>query len=107
MKRKPLSTAQKVRLFQDAGGICHICGGKIDNELWDVEHVIPLALGGDDAEANMRPAHRQCHAPKTVNDIRVIAKAKRLEARRIGIKKQSKWQTKFRRKMDGTVEVRK
>ncbi len=106
MKRKPLSTAQRVQIFRDAGGLCHICGGKIANERWDVEHVIPLALGGEDAEANMRPAHKVCHVEKTQADVRKIAKAKRLEARHIGIKKPSQWQKKFKRKVSGETVLR-
>ena len=106
--RKPLSPLRKLTLFERHGGICHICGQKIQaGEPWEVEHVRPLALLGEDTEANMAPAHKTCHAPKTVDDVRRIAKAKRMAAKHVGIKKQSKWQTKFRKRMDGTVELRK
>lgn len=52
--RRHISTKARVQLFADHGGRCHICGGKIDgiHERWDVEHVIPLELGGADDPLN-------------------------------------------------------
>ncbi len=64
MKRRSLSTAQRVAIFLAGRGVCHLCDGPIINKPWDVEHVIPLAMGGADDESNMRPAHKACHAPK-------------------------------------------
>ena len=104
--RKPLSPMRKLALFEREAGRCHICEQKIFGKEWDVEHVIPLALGGADDESNMKPAHRLCHAPKTVDDVRRIAKAKRMAAKHVGIRKQSKWQTKFKKKMNGEVVLR-
>ncbi len=86
--RRPLSRMRKLALFEKVGGICHICGLKIQGK-WEVEHVIPLALGGADEERNMAPAHQHCHAPKTAADVASIAKAKRQKANHIGIKKPS------------------
>ena len=107
-KRKPRSAMFRLKVFEAAGGACHICERKIQSgEGWEVEHVIPLALGGEDTEANMRPAHKDCHGRKTRADNASWTKAKRVRAKHLGIRKPSKWQTKFRRKMDGTVEIRK
>lgn len=105
--RRPLSTARKVAIFLEAGGICHLCGGRIAGKLWEVEHVIPLAMGGADDEANMRPAHKICHGEKTVDDLGKIAKAKRLEARRVGIKPKVRgFQSKWKRKVSGETVLR-
>jgi 5-methylcytosine-specific restriction endonuclease McrA len=93
MKRRPLSTTRKLKLWETCGGVCHICEQKIRvGERWDVEHIIPLAMGGADDESNMAPAHAACHAPKTVEDVGRIAKAKRQKARHIGIKKRAAFQ---------------
>jgi 5-methylcytosine-specific restriction protein A len=88
--RRPLSTARKIAIFVAAKGICHLCGGYIHGKPWEVEHVIPLAMGGADDETNMRPAHKVCHAPKTAQDATDIARAKRREARHLGIKRSSR-----------------
>ena len=87
-KRASLSPMRKLRIFEAAGSRCHICGLKIQGK-WDVEHVIPLALGGADDETNMAPAHKACHAPKTAEDVAAIARAKRRKARHLGIRKRS------------------
>lgn len=88
MKRKRRTTAQRVKIFHDANGICHICTHKIDGvrEAWEIEHVIPLAMGGDDVDANLKPAHKTCHRDKTDSDVTAIAKAKRVEAKHLGIR---------------------
>ena len=86
MTRRSISTTRRAKIFRDSGGLCHICGAKIDGakERWEVEHVIPLAMGGDDDGDNLKPAHARCHASKTTNDARAIAKAKRVAAKHTG-----------------------
>jgi len=73
---------------------------------WDVEHIRPLALAGADDDANMAPAHAKCHATKTADDVSRIAKAKRQKAQHLGIRKPSQWQSKWRRKVNGTTVLR-
>lgn len=91
--RRSLSRTVRARVFDAAGGLCHICGGKITaSDAWDVEHRMPLALGGADDETNMSPAHKVCHRAKSADDIGRIRKADRQRAKFIGAKP-----TKFRR----------
>jgi 5-methylcytosine-specific restriction endonuclease McrA len=90
-----MSTTRRLRIFEAAKGICHICGVKIDGvrEAWDAEHVIPYALTRDDSDKNLRPAHERCHrgvGSKTSDDVRVIAKAKRVSAAYVGAKAKSR-----------------
>lgn len=84
--RKRLSTRERLRCFDDAGGICHICGTKIQpGQRWEVSHPIPLAAGGDDVPENRRPAHYACHRTVTAEqDAPTIAKVKRIRAKHIG-----------------------
>jgi 5-methylcytosine-specific restriction protein A len=103
MKRRTITPAKQVRIFDANGGCCHICELKIQvGEPWDVEHIKPLWLGGADDESNMKPAHRWCHQGKTSAEAPVRAKSNRVRARHLGIARKP---TKFRgwRKMDGTV----
>lgn len=89
-KRASLSPMKRLRIFEAANGVCYLCKQRIKaGEKWDVEHLIPLALGGADGGWNMKPAHKACHAPKTAADVADIARAKRRKARHIGIKKRS------------------
>ena len=88
MTRRSLSRTARLRVFQDALGLCHICGERIQvGQAWDVEHRTPLALGGADDAANMSPAHGSCHGDKTKADVARIAKATRQRANHLGIKK--------------------
>ena len=89
--RKRLSTRERAKCFDAAGGICHLCGMKIQaGEAWDVSHEIPLAAGGDDTPENRKPAHRRCHRAWTANhDAPLIAKTKRQHQKHIGAKEKS------------------
>jgi 5-methylcytosine-specific restriction endonuclease McrA len=110
MPRK-MSQSRKTRIFVAANGICHICGEKIDGvkEKWDAEHVIPYELTRDDSDDNIRPAHKRCHTAKTKDDVKMLAKVKRVAAKHQGARRSpsSAWGTdKFKRKVGGGVEPR-
>ena len=85
--RRSLTQLQRAALFEAHGGRCHICGQKISGKGWDVEHVIPLAMGGEDGGSNLRPAHDACHGEKTAADLNDLAKVKRVRAKHLGAKK--------------------
>jgi 5-methylcytosine-specific restriction protein A len=88
--RRPLSPMRRLRVFEAAGGLCHLCGLRIQvGEKWEVEHRRALALGGEDDDANLSPAHKSCHAEKTTDDLARTAKAKRMKAKHLGIRKRS------------------
>lgn len=91
MARKSFSTKERTRLFALNKGICHICSGKIDASLeaWEIEHVNPLAMTGDNSDDNLKLAHQKCHAIKTKQDVALIAEAKRREAKFKGAKRPS------------------
>jgi len=66
MTRRSLSTRDRVKVFEAAKGVCHLCSLRIHpGEEWDVSHAIPLAIGGADDFSNMLPAHRKCHRQHT------------------------------------------
>ncbi len=110
MGRRSLSTRERVRLFTLHGGICHLCGGRIDGarEAWEIEHVLALALGGDDSDENRHPAHVKCHKGKTADDVGRIRKADRAKARHIGAKAKPRRRlpggrdSGWKQKLDGT-----
>lgn len=90
--RKPMSPMQRLRIFEAHQGICCLCDRKIQaGEKWIVEHPRALGLGGADTDENKRPAHEDCRRIKDKIDVPAIAKAKRMKARHIGIKKPSRF----------------
>lgn len=48
------------------GGICHICQLPADPADWHLEHVIPLARGGEHSYANTAVSHPACNMRKGV-----------------------------------------
>lgn len=109
MTRRARTTLQRARLFEDHRGRCHICECKIQvGEKWEVEHVIPLEIGGDDSDDNLAPAHVKCHKAKTKADARDIAKCRRVAAKHKGAKtaRNPLGSRKWKKKVDGSVVPR-
>ncbi len=113
-RRRSWTARRRLALFEAHKGTCHICGQQIDGtrEVWEVEHIIPIAMGGEDDEANAAPAHQLCHKSKTKADVSQIAKANRVRAKHNGASAPSKCalpasrKSKWKKKLDGTVELR-
>ena len=107
MTRRRISISERAAIFHGSAGRCHLCGDKIGlAERWDVEHVIPLEMGGDEAKGspNLQPAHVACHKTKTSVDSWQIAKAKRREAKHLGARPPSRLgHPTLKRKINGTV----
>jgi 5-methylcytosine-specific restriction endonuclease McrA len=111
MKRINFSTTFRLALFLDRKGTCQACHITIQaGQAWDIDHIIPLALGGTNEPNNLQILCRTCHREKTnQSDIPCIAKTKRLKAKHLGARssayqpiagsKSSPW----KRKLDGNV----
>lgn len=87
-KRRPMTPARRLRIFEAHGGKCCLCDNKIDGvrEAWTIEHLVALGLGGADEDKNCGPAHETCRRDKDKLDVVAIAKAKRVKQRHIGLK---------------------
>jgi 5-methylcytosine-specific restriction protein A len=111
--RPSLTKAQRVKVFDAAGGVCHICGGRIHlGQPWNVEHVRARSLGGADSADNYRPAHLACHKPKTAVEATIRAKADRVRGKHIGAKPAKGRalpcgrDSRFKKKLNGEVVPR-
>jgi hypothetical protein len=90
-KRRSITKAMRVRIFDAAKGHCHLCKLPINapaGERWEVEHINPLWLGGKDDETNMAPVHVDCHSVKSKAEAPVRAKTTRQRAAHIGAKSE-------------------
>lgn len=85
-RRRSISTREHVDLFLAAMGRCQSCGWPLrPGVAWEVDHVIPLALGGRDEMANLQVLCVPCHSGKTRRrDVPAIAKSARARARHVG-----------------------
>lgn len=107
----------KLRVFERAGGRCHISGRRITpSDLWDLDHVIALCNwtgdGHGNRESNLAPALRDKHKEKTKADVAEKSDAYRKRLKHAGVKKRKgrpfpgSKQDIFRKKINGTVELR-
>ncbi len=65
MRRRKLSKAQRLNVYNLFGGRCAYCGKPIAYEDMQVDHVVPLHNGGADNESNYFPACRMCNFYKS------------------------------------------
>ena len=56
------------RIQQAGQGRCEWCWEDFPPSDIDVDHVIPLALGGEDTDGNVQALCRPCHKAKTRTD---------------------------------------
>jgi len=111
MRRPTFSTTFRLSLFLDRSGTCARCTQRIHaGQAWDIDHVIPLALGGNNEPENLQILCRSCHQAKThLSDIPRIAKTKRQKAKHLGARSHSRRpipgsrSSPWKRKMDGSV----
>lgn len=81
----------RLRVFEAHGGKCALSGRKImPGDAWDLDHRVPLILGGRHAEDNLQPVLRDAHREKTKADVAMKAKADRMRAKHLGIYPKSK-----------------
>lgn len=84
MSERNSGQAKRARIrLRAMGASCYLCGSSIDYELpmtdpksFVVDHVIPLAKGGQDALSNMKAAHRRrdCNSKKRARIIAPIVR---------------------------------
>ena len=110
-RRSVFSTSFRLNLFLKRKGTCTSCSQKIDaGKAWDIDHILPLALGGTNELKNLQIFCKPCHQSKTSqSDIPRIAKTKRLKARHLGARSPStrpipgSRRSPWKRKLDGSV----
>lgn len=72
LRRSPgASTVSRWQIFERDGWACHICGGPVardatvpDPAAPTLDHVVPIARGGDHSEGNLKTAHFYCNSVK-------------------------------------------
>jgi len=81
--RPSMSKARRLRLFTRDSGICDICKQKVHaGEAYELDHIIPWALGFDDSDENLRLVHKTCHrTDKTGQQARRLVKGGSIPSR--------------------------
>jgi 5-methylcytosine-specific restriction enzyme A len=86
MKRLKISSKMRLEMFFKANNQCQSCQAKIHpGQKWEIDHIIPLALGGDNAPQNLQILCKICHEFKiNTQDLSIIAKIKRIKIKHLG-----------------------
>lgn len=78
-------TSVRVRVFERHGGRCHLTGQKIGpGDRWELDHIRPLALGGENREQNLAPALYAPHREKAAAEKTAVSKADRIRLKSTG-----------------------
>lgn len=76
----------RLRIFRAYEGRCYLSGREIrPGEAWELEHKVPLILGGEHRESNLAPALAEFHKAKTAAEMKVKAKTDAIAKRHRGI----------------------
>jgi len=59
--RASLSSASRQKVLEKTDRRCHICGGKIVGDDWQVDHLVAYARKGTQSLKNCLPAHSLCN----------------------------------------------
>ena len=115
--KRPSSTAVRRKCWDywkhlDESGtpfmVCYLSGARIypsKGDRWEAEHSIARGLDGSDDPPNVKPALVDAHKEKTPDDIKRIAKSRRVHEKHFGIKRKG-WGGKYRKKVNGEVVER-
>ena len=75
--RKAMTRARRLRILAHHNHQCAYPGCTMSQAL-EIDHVLPLEIGGSDEDHNLQPLCGYHHRKKTAQDIKLIAKARRL-----------------------------
>lgn len=81
----------RLRIFRTHEGRCHISRRKImPSDHWELEHVIPLSMGGEHRERNLAPALADKHKEKSKQEAADRARGDAASKHHLGIRPPSR-----------------
>lgn len=97
--------ACKLRIVDRQGGRCVLTGIEFTPaNKPEFDHIVPLWLGGENRESNLQAITVDAHKRKTQAEATVRAKVNATRKKHLLGKKPAKgWNTRFKKKIDGTV----
>ncbi len=73
MGKHPEMPTRTSSLLKKQKGKCKLCGLTFrENDVLEIDHVIPTAAGGKDEYKNLQLIHRHCHDEKSRSDLEII-----------------------------------
>lgn len=108
MARNEFKSGVRLAAWERCKGRCEKCTARLYPGKFQYDHIRPDGLGGEATLENCMVLCSACHSIKTHTEDRpIMQKADNIRKKHLGIKaKSSAFQSKFKRKMDGTVVLR-
>lgn len=108
----PIPDRVRLRKFLVADGRCQFCTRRITaSDTWALDHRVALVNGGQHREGNLQVLCSWCHARKTKADVAEKSRTYKRRKSHYGLRKAKNPMpgsraSKFKKRMDGTVEIR-
>ncbi len=90
--------------MDEGKGVCALCKGKAEPA--EVDHIVAVWCGGGNERSNLRVLCMGCHKEKTKTDIKMAAKASRIQKKQAGIWRPNRRKIgdpRLKRKITGEV----
>lgn len=71
-KRKSLSPKTRFDVFKRDGFVCQYCGKTPPSTILEVDHIVPVAAGGDNKESNLLTSCIDCNRGKSDGSLKEI-----------------------------------
>ena len=65
--RRPWLYQVLQEMYVNQGGICPLCGKLMELGEYEVDHIVPLALGGGNESSNIQLTHGRCNRKKGIS----------------------------------------
>jgi len=59
-----IEKVSRMLVYDRDDGRCHLCGKKVNPKRWHLDHIVPLALGGEHSYRNVAVACPKCNLSK-------------------------------------------
>ncbi|MFQ6183610.1 HNH endonuclease [Sinorhizobium meliloti] len=101
----PARVKDRIRERQD--NRCAITGREFRaGDTIHYDHVVPLWLGGANAEGNLQAVLAEPHKRKTAREASIKAKCDRLRQKHFNMTEKTPWNAKWKKKINGEVVPR-
>ena len=112
MKRKAIRKKDRFEVFKRDKFKCQYCGKSAPEVILEIDHIIPVASGGDNNIMNLITACKDCNAGKKhyeLNDDSVLSKQRRqlegLQERREQLKLLAQWRDELKNMDSETADL--
>lgn len=99
-KRKFISKSARFDIFQRDSFACQYCGGRPPDFVLVLDHLVPVAEGGDNSEMNLITACEHCNQGKAAKILRIGGPSPDADLKRLKVEQEA---AEFRRYLDAAA----